>query len=125
MSLISPAGFVQAFDTNPTWSFTFFAPSNAAFENLGTYYETFAATRKGKWWIGNQLKNHYVPNSQLKSGDFNTSLTRIQSSTFQWISTQVVDGTLTLNEVASVTEADIPITSVRPLFLTMLERLMC
>lgn len=42
--LREPAGFVKAFDTTPNWSFTFFAPSNAAFEHTGSYYESFAAT---------------------------------------------------------------------------------
>lgn len=42
--LREPAGFVNAFDTAPTWSFTFFAPSNEAFEHTGAYYSSFAAT---------------------------------------------------------------------------------
>lgn len=42
--LREPAGFVKAFDTAPTWSFTFLAPSNEAFENTGAYYSSFAAT---------------------------------------------------------------------------------
>jgi hypothetical protein len=42
--LREPAGFVKAFDTAPAWSFTFFAPSNEAFEHTGAYYSTFAAT---------------------------------------------------------------------------------
>lgn len=42
--LREPAGFVKAFDTAPTWSFTFFAPSNEAFEHTGAYYSSFAAT---------------------------------------------------------------------------------
>ncbi|KAJ5933622.1 hypothetical protein N7454_005951 [Penicillium verhagenii] len=43
--LREPAGFVEAFDAAPTWSFTFLAPSNEAFENTGAYYSSFAATR--------------------------------------------------------------------------------
>jgi uncharacterized surface protein with fasciclin (FAS1) repeats len=39
-----PAGFEKAFETVPTWEFTFFAPSNDAFENIGSYFTTFAAT---------------------------------------------------------------------------------
>jgi hypothetical protein len=39
-----PAGFAKAFATAPTWDFTFFAPSNAAFENTGSYFNTFAAS---------------------------------------------------------------------------------
>ncbi|KAJ6006302.1 hypothetical protein N7451_004246 [Penicillium sp. IBT 35674x] len=42
--LREPAGFAKAFDTAPTWSFTFLAPSNEAFENTGAYYSSFAAT---------------------------------------------------------------------------------
>lgn len=33
-------GFPQAFDTNPTWKFTFFAPSNEAFAETGRYFST-------------------------------------------------------------------------------------
>lgn len=42
--LREPAGFVKAFETAPTWYFTFLAPSNEAFENTGAYYSSFAAT---------------------------------------------------------------------------------
>lgn len=42
--LREPAGFAKAFDTAPTWSFTFFAPSNDAFEHTGAYYSSFAKT---------------------------------------------------------------------------------
>ncbi|OKO98548.1 hypothetical protein PENSUB_9224 [Penicillium subrubescens] len=35
-------GFTQAFDTNPNWKFTFFAPNNDAFESYtGAYFDTF------------------------------------------------------------------------------------
>ncbi|GLI81466.1 hypothetical protein PoHVEF18_009847 [Penicillium ochrochloron] len=35
-------GFAQAFDTNPNWKFTFFAPNNDAFESYtGVYFDTF------------------------------------------------------------------------------------
>ncbi|GAC75876.1 actin-related protein Arp2/3 complex, subunit ARPC4 [Moesziomyces antarcticus T-34] len=57
------AGFEKAFQTEPTWAFTFFAPSNDAFENLGEYYRSFLATPRGKWWFGNQIMSHYVPNT--------------------------------------------------------------
>ncbi|KAJ5884155.1 uncharacterized protein N7473_011041 [Penicillium subrubescens] len=34
--------FTQAFDTNPNWKFTFFAPNNDAFESYtGAYFDTF------------------------------------------------------------------------------------
>lgn len=37
-------GFEAAFETPPTWNFTFFAPNNAAFNNAGQYFDTFAKT---------------------------------------------------------------------------------
>ncbi|WPG99115.1 FAS1 domain-containing protein [Acrodontium crateriforme] len=106
-----PAGFAQAFDTQPTWSFTFFAPSNTAFENLGEYYSTFASTAKGKWWLGNLLTHHYIPNSVLKSTSFSTTASRIQTGNYLFIGAQVVNGATLLNNVSRVTEADIPVTS--------------
>lgn len=107
-------GFAQACATEPTWDFTFFAPSNTAFEIVGTYWETYAATAKGNWWLGNQLKYHYVPNTKLQKSDFNSALSRTQTSTYLWISTQIKQEELVLNEVATVTEADIPVTGVCP-----------
>lgn len=41
----SNLGFAKAFNTTPTWNFTFFAPSNEAFNNTGAYFETYANTR--------------------------------------------------------------------------------
>jgi hypothetical protein len=105
-------GFLQAFDTAPTWSYTFFAPSNTAFNNTGEYYSTFVATPKGKWWLGNLIQHHYVPNSQLKTSAFTTSYTRIQTGSFLFVGTQVVDGQLILNNVSTVTTGNIPVTSV-------------
>ncbi|KAK5171484.1 uncharacterized protein LTR77_004629 [Saxophila tyrrhenica] len=107
----SLAGFLQAFATEATWDFTFFAPSNTAFDNLGTYWQTFASTPKGKWWVGNQLKHHYVPNTQPKASDFNSTATRVQASTYGYIGAQVVSGDLVLNSVSTVTEADLPVTN--------------
>ncbi|EHK25770.1 uncharacterized protein TRIVIDRAFT_62437 [Trichoderma virens Gv29-8] len=104
------AGFSEAFDTAPSWSYTFFAPLDTAFRNTGAYYSTFAATPKGKWWLGNLLQHHYVPNSQLMVKNFNTTYTRFQTGTFLFVGAQIIDGNLTLNKVASVTEADIPLT---------------
>lgn len=43
-ALHSVAGFEEAFDTNPTWNFTFFAPNNDAFNNTGQYFNTFEPT---------------------------------------------------------------------------------
>ncbi|KAM0105521.1 hypothetical protein ACP6JB_008851 [Aspergillus fumigatus] len=41
-------GFSEAFDTDPTWKFTFFAPNNDAFEkNVGRYFNTFESTPYG------------------------------------------------------------------------------
>jgi hypothetical protein len=38
-------GFSEAFGTDPTWKFTFFAPNNDAFEkNVGRYFTTFEST---------------------------------------------------------------------------------
>ena len=83
-------------------------------EIVGTYWETYAATAKGNWWLGNQLKYHYVPNTKLQKSDFNSALSRTQTSTYLWISTQIKQEELVLNEVATVTEADIPVTGVCP-----------
>lgn len=106
-------GFLQAFDAAPQWSYTFFAPSNTAFNNTGEYFNTFAATPKGKWWLGNLIQHHYIPNSQLKYSAFTTSYTRIQTGSFLYIGTQLVAGQLILNNVSTVTTADLPTTSVR------------
>ena len=38
-------GFQQAFDTNPTWQYTFLAPNNDAFEEYtGVYFRDYADT---------------------------------------------------------------------------------
>lgn len=90
-------GFAQAFDTDPDWKFTFFAPNNDAFERYtGAYFDTFETApyvrsespqlklallmqhRKGKWWLGNTILHHYVPNSELTSTSFNATLRRFQ-----------------------------------------------
>lgn len=105
-------GFLQAFETAPSWSYTFFAPSNAAFNNTGAYYTTYAATPKGKWWLGNLIQHHYVPNSQLKTTAFTTSPTRIQTGNFLYVGTQMIDGSLVLNNASTVTSANLPVTSV-------------
>lgn len=50
LSLLSQAletvgGFAEAFDTDPTWKYTFFAPNNDAFNNhVGEYFSTFRET---------------------------------------------------------------------------------
>ncbi|KAG7120536.1 Periostin like protein [Verticillium longisporum] len=107
--LKEPAGFTTAFDTVSGWDFTFFAPSNEAFNNTGQYLETYAATAKGKWWLGNLLQHHYIPNTKVASSIFNTTKTRLQTGTYLFIGTQVVDGTLTLNGVSKVTESDLAV----------------
>lgn len=90
-------GFAEAFGTDPNWKFTFFAPNNDAFESYtGAYFDAFEAApydkseppelvlglliyyRKGKWWLGNTILHHYVPNSELKSTSFNETLQRFQ-----------------------------------------------
>lgn len=110
--LTQPTGFTQAFETIPTWTFTFFAPSDTAFNNTGAYFSTYAATPKGKWWLGNLLQHHYIPYTQLKSSVFTTSYTRTQTGSFLYVGTQVVSGKLMLNNVSAVTSANLPVTSV-------------
>ncbi|KAL4967190.1 uncharacterized protein BDV14DRAFT_198289 [Aspergillus stella-maris] len=109
-ALDGPAGFKEAFDTNPTWDFTFFAPSNEAFEATGEYFETFEKTPKGQWWLGNTLLHHYVPNSVLKMSAFNGTHQRFQTATYLFVSAQMQDDDLVLNQVARVVEGDIPVT---------------
>ncbi|KAJ5873574.1 FAS1 domain-containing protein [Penicillium subrubescens] len=107
-------GFTQAFDTNPNWKFTFFAPNNDAFESYtGAYFDTFETAPKGKWWLGNTILHHYVPNSALTSTSFNATLQRFQTATYLFVGSQVQNGTVVLNKVARVVESDIPVTSVR------------
>ena len=108
-------GFLTAFDTPATWNFTFFAPSNAAFNNTGAYFSTFRSTPKGKWWLGNLLTHHYVPNTIVNIKDFNVTLSRLQTGTHLYISTQRIDGSVILNKVARVIEGDIFVgTNVSP-----------
>ncbi|KAJ4991052.1 hypothetical protein SVAN01_03402 [Stagonosporopsis vannaccii] len=107
--LQEPAGFAAAFDTPATWNFTFFAPSDTAFNNTGAYFSTFRATPKGKWWLGNLLTHHYIPNTILTRDKFNETLSRLQTATYMYLSTQQIDGLVTINKVARITEADIPI----------------
>ncbi|KAI1652456.1 FAS1 domain-containing protein [Daldinia decipiens] len=109
--LSQSAGFTQAFNTIPTWNFTFFAPSDAAFDHTGEYFNTFAGTPKGKWWLGNLVQHHYIPNSKLKVSSFSTNYTRVQTGTFLYVGAQVVDNKLVLNRAATVTEADILVTN--------------
>ncbi|KAL2884017.1 hypothetical protein SGCOL_000656 [Colletotrichum sp. CLE4] len=105
------AGFTDAFDTTPTWDFTFFAPSNAAFEkHTGQYFNTFTPTPKGKWWLGSLVQHHYVPNSQLLTSVFNETATRIQTGSYLYVGTRVKDGQVWLNDVAAVTEGDLRVT---------------
>ncbi|BCR95383.1 uncharacterized protein AKAW2_20323A [Aspergillus luchuensis] len=105
-------GFAQAFDTDPDWKFTFFAPNNNAFEvYTGAYFDSFEPTPKGKWWLGNTIIHHYVPNSELTSASFNETLQRFQTATYLFVSSQVQDSTVVLNQVAKIVESDIPVTS--------------
>ncbi|KAK1655930.1 FAS1 domain-containing protein [Colletotrichum phormii] len=104
------AGFTEAFDTTPTWDFTFFAPSNAAFEkHTGQYFNTFTPTPKGKWWLGNLVQHHYVPNSQLLTSVFNETATRLQTGSYLYVGTRVKDEQVWLNDVAAVTEGDLKV----------------
>ncbi|KAI0385665.1 FAS1 domain-containing protein [Hypomontagnella monticulosa] len=109
--LSESAGFTQAFNTLPTWNFTFFAPSDTAFNHTGQYFNTYTATPKGRWWLGNIIQHHYIPNTQLKISSFSTNFTRFQTGTFLYVGAQVVDDNLILNRAANVVEADIPVTN--------------
>ncbi|KAJ5637585.1 hypothetical protein N7490_007464 [Penicillium lividum] len=110
--LRQPAGFIKAFDTAPTWSFTFFAPSNEAFEHTGAYYSSFASTPKGKWWLGNLINHHYVPNTKLTTSNFNGSLSRVQTASYLYINTLKDDsGDVKINSVATITGPDNAVTS--------------
>ncbi|EEU34961.1 uncharacterized protein NECHADRAFT_78540 [Fusarium vanettenii 77-13-4] len=104
-------GFVQALNTSATWQYTFFAPSNKAFNNTGEYFETFAKTAKGKWWLGNLIQHHYVPNAKLKTSDFNSTTIRLQTSTYLYVSAKTVGEDLLLNSAATVTEGNLPVTN--------------
>ncbi|PQE27962.1 Fasciclin domain family protein [Rutstroemia sp. NJR-2017a BVV2] len=111
-SLLSQlGGFTEAFDTAPGWKYTFFAPSNTAFSNTGTYFSTYLATPNGKFWLGNILQHHYVPNGQLKTSDFNVSYTRIQTGSYLYVGTQLLGSELMLNNVSKVTTGNLPVTS--------------
>ncbi|KAL1629889.1 hypothetical protein SLS56_005158 [Neofusicoccum ribis] len=66
---------------------------------------------KGIWWIGNVINHHYIPNSALKQDDFNATLSRVQTGSYLYIGTQLIEDTLTLNGVAKVVEADIAVTN--------------
>ncbi|SCV60939.1 uncharacterized protein FFFS_15508 [Fusarium fujikuroi] len=104
-------GFAQAFSTSADWQYTFIAPSNEAFNNTGEYYKSFASTPKGRWWFGQMLQHHYIPNSRLYTGNFTTQKTRIQLGSYLYASAQIKDGDLVLNNVATIVEPDIPVTS--------------
>lgn len=58
------------------------------------------------------LQHHYIPNSLLYSGNFTEDRTRIQMGSYLWASAQIKDNDLVLNNVATVAEADIPVTNV-------------
>ncbi|KAL4734922.1 FAS1 domain-containing protein [Aspergillus similis] len=100
-------GFKEAFNTEPTWSFTFFAPNNDAFENTGRYFLTFYETPKGKWWTGNTVIHHYVPNTILKKENFNETYQRVQTGSYLFVGAQLDNEELVLNQVAKVVESDI------------------
>ena len=109
---IRDLGFAQAFATSVNWQYTFFAPSNTAFNNTGQYYNEFAGTPKGQWWVGQMLQHHYIPNSILYTANFTEEKTRIQSGSYLFLGTQIVDGDLVLNNAATVVDKDLPVTNV-------------
>ncbi|KAJ6013233.1 FAS1 domain-containing protein [Penicillium herquei] len=105
-------GLAEAFNTEVNWKFTFFAPNNDAFaSHTGSYFNTFEGSPKGKWWLGNTLLHHYVPNTELPSSIFNATYQRFQTGSYLFVGSQVVDGDLVLNKVSTVMESDIPVTS--------------
>ncbi|KAL4938377.1 hypothetical protein BDV06DRAFT_201030 [Aspergillus oleicola] len=108
-ALSQSGGFEEAFDTTPTWKFTFFAPNNEAFEHTGRYFKTFEETPKGKWWLGNTIIHHYVPNSVLKASSFNETNVRFQTGTYLFIGAQKSGDEIVLNSVAKVVESDISV----------------
>ncbi|KAJ5812479.1 hypothetical protein N7474_008780 [Penicillium riverlandense] len=100
-------GFTEAFSTDATWDYTFFAPNNDAFEQYtGRYFQDNAETPKGKWWMGNTIIHHYVPNTALDLSAFSSTYQRFQTATYLYVGAQIVDGDLTLNQVAKVVEGD-------------------
>ncbi|CAK7237275.1 hypothetical protein SBRCBS47491_009920 [Sporothrix bragantina] len=111
------AGFTQAFNTTPEWSFTFLAPSNKALaNNTGTYYSTYAAQPKGKWWLGNLLQHHYVPGSALTLADLtagNGAVQRLQTGSYLYVSLQAENGgtQVVFNNVSAVSTGDLAVTS--------------
>ncbi|KAL4751949.1 hypothetical protein BDW72DRAFT_192459 [Aspergillus terricola var. indicus] len=105
-------GFKEAFDTEPTWSFTFFAPNNDAFKNTGRYFLTFDETPKGKWWTGNTVIHHYVLNTILKKENFNETYQRVQklqTGSYLFVGAQLDNEELVLNQVAKMVESDISV----------------
>ena len=105
-------GFSQAFDTPPTWSFTFFAPSDAAFgQHTGSYFATNYGTAKGKHWFGNILQHHYIPNSKLPLSTFNGTVQRLQMGSYLYASVQEEEGSVVLNSQSHVVEGDLQVTN--------------
>lgn len=69
--------------------------------------------RKGKWWLGNLLQHHYIPNTAIQLSSINSTLSRFQTGTYLFVSAQRdADDDVYLNGVANVTEANIPVTNV-------------
>ncbi|QKD56645.2 FAS1 domain-containing protein [Fusarium oxysporum Fo47] len=100
-----------AFSTSADWQYTFIAPSNEAFNNTGEYYKTFASTPKGRWWSGQMLQHHYIPNSRLYTSNFTAEKTRFQLGSYLYASAEIKGGDLVLNNVATIVEANIPVTN--------------
>ena len=72
----------------------------------------YAATLKGKWWLGNLIQHHYVPNTALELSSFNSTELRFQTGSYLYVQAQLQNDQLILNDVASVTEANIAVTNV-------------
>jgi uncharacterized surface protein with fasciclin (FAS1) repeats len=58
------------------------------------------------------LQHHYIPNSILYTANFTEEKTRIQTGSYLFLGTQIVDGDLVLNNAATVVEKDLRVTNV-------------
>jgi len=100
-----------AFDTVPNWSFTFFAPSNEAFNNSAEYFSTYYDSPKGKFWFGNLMTHHYIPNSALTTSNFSGVESKLQTGSYLYIGAQIVNEELRLNQgAATVTDTNLAVT---------------
>ncbi|KAJ0126355.1 Retrovirus-related Pol polyprotein from transposon TNT 1-94 [Fusarium oxysporum f. sp. albedinis] len=57
------------------------------------------------------VQHHYIPNSRLYASNFTEDNTRIQLGSYLWASAEIKGGDLVLNNVATIVEANIPVTN--------------